>query len=51
MKRRGRFRWRPDHTPVIFITVCVNTQDEVWLKAALVGLGGIKIKYVHAKNL
>jgi superfamily II DNA or RNA helicase len=51
VQRIGRFRIRPNHVPVIFIVICVGTQDEEWLKTALNGLGDIEIKYVHAKNL
>lgn len=51
VQRIGRFRWRPNHIPVIYIVVAVGTVDEDWLAKALEGLGDIKLKYIHAKNI
>jgi ERCC4-related helicase len=46
IQRIGRtLRIRPNHKANIFILVCKNTQDEVWLENAIRSLDKSKITY------
>jgi len=52
IQRVGRLiRHRPNHTSIIYIILCMGTQDEKWLKKALEDFNPNDITYIHSRSL
>jgi superfamily II DNA or RNA helicase len=52
VQRIGRIiRFRPGHEAVLYIIQAEKTQDDVWVKTALLGLDQSKIEYITFNNL